>query len=226
MLNKTSKRYKIRIFFVLYLFFLPPFTKICQYISVRYLKKEFRSKLKKKKILEYKNDYGFDLEKVIDDYSGYIYKVIQSISFFSFSNEDIEEMISDVFVVIWKNQEILEDDKMLSSYIAGVTKNIVYEKLRKQKSNLDIADFENILKEISDIDLLCEEREKIEIIQNALDKMNKEDSQIFKLFYYEAQSIDEISKKLEISNFGVKSRLYRIRKKLKSALLKGGYGNE
>ena len=35
--------------------------------------------------------------------------------------------------------------------------------------------------------------------------------------------ITEISKKLNISEFNVKSRLYRIRKKLKKELEKGGY---
>lgn len=38
--------------------------------------------------------------------------------------------------------------------------------------------------------------------------------------------INEIANILNISEFNVKSRLYRIRKKIKKELLKGGYSDE
>ena len=40
-----------------------------------------------------------------------------------FNNEDIEEIASDVFLVIWKNKEKLDINKEIAPYIAGITKN-------------------------------------------------------------------------------------------------------
>ncbi len=76
------------------------------------------------------------------------------------------------------------------------------------------------------IDFEYENREKIEIIKNTIEKMKKQDKDIFNLYYYGNRKINEISKILKITEFNVKSRLHRIRKKLKNELLKGGYSDE
>ena len=47
--------------------------------------------------------------------------------------------------------------------------------------------------------------------------------ELLKKNYYNSKKIKEIAKQLEISDFIVKSRLYRIRKKLKKELERQGY---
>ena len=59
-----------------------------------------------------------------------------------------------------------------------------------------------------------------------MEKMKEQDKDIFNLYYYGNRKINEISKILKITEFNVKSRLHRIRKKLKKELLKGGYSDE
>ena len=48
-----------------------------------------------------------------------------------FNNEDIEEIASDVFLVIWKNKEKLDINKEIAPYIAGITKKLIL----KRKNN-------------------------------------------------------------------------------------------
>ena len=55
--------------------------------------------------------------------------------------------------------------------------------------------------------------------------MKENDIFIFNLYYYSAMKISEIANILNISEFNVKSRLYRIRKKVKKELQKGGYSD-
>ncbi len=57
-----------------------------------------------KKIKEYIFENNLDIEKIINDYAGYVYTIIKN-SGYSFNNEDIEEISSDVFLTIWKNKE-------------------------------------------------------------------------------------------------------------------------
>ena len=59
-----------------------------------------------------------------------------------------------------------------------------------------------------------------------MEKMKEQDKDIFNLYYYGNRKINEISKILKITEFNVKSRLHRIRKKLKNELSKGGYSDE
>ena len=182
--------------------------------------------MKNKTIKEYENiEKNLDLEKLIDEYSGYIYTIIKNMSANIFNQEDIEEIISDTFFILWKNQNKIDKEKSLSSYIAGIARNLVKEKLRKTNNNI-INDLECDFFDIQMIDLEYENREKIEIIKNTMEKMKKQDKDIFNLYYYGNRKINEISKILKITEFNVKSRLHRIRKKLKNELLKGGYSDE
>lgn len=178
------------------------------------------------KIENYKERNNINIEKLIDDYNGYVYKIIDNMVGKALSNEDKEEIISDTFFVLWKNRNTINEEKMLSSYIAGIARNLVKLKSRKININYDIDYYENKIADFKNIDLLCEERDKITIVENAINKMKEQDKQIFNLYYYSSMKISEISKKLNISEFNVKSRLYRIRKKLKKELERGGYSYE
>lgn len=180
----------------------------------------------KKKIREYYKNNELDLEVIIDEYSGYIYKIIENMAIQYLSKEDIEEIISDTFVVLWKNRDKLDKTKDLSPYIAGITKNLVREKTRVINIHNDISDYENIIQDFFKIDMLCEQREKIAIIDKAVKNMKKIDIEIFELYYYSSMKYNEISNILNISEFTIKSKLFRIRKKIRKELLKGGYSDE
>lgn len=180
----------------------------------------------KKQIKEYETNNEINLEEIIKEYSKYIQKIIENMSIKNLSKEDIEEITTDTFFIVWKNREKLDKEKLLSSYIAGIVKNLVKEKTRKISINYDITDYENILSDLKNIDMIYEQREQIDQIKKVVEQMKKEDIDIFNLYYYSSKKIKEISKMLDISEFSVKSRLHRIRKKIKKELEKGGYSNE
>lgn len=45
-----------------------------------------------------------DIDKMLDDFYGYIYIIVKNNVSMFLTDEDIEEIISDVFVAIWKNK--------------------------------------------------------------------------------------------------------------------------
>lgn len=155
---------------------------------------------------------------------GYVYIIIKN-SESTFSNEDIEEIASDVFLTIWKNKEKLDINKEIAPYIAGITRNLILKKKSKIKDNIeDIAGLQNYLYEEIDVTHnQIEQNEKINILNNQLIKMKEEDKNIFTYYYYKSKKIKEISIIMGISEIKVKSRLSRIRKKLKKELEKRGY---
>ena len=180
----------------------------------------------KNKIGKYKNNQELDLEKIIDEYSSYVRTIIKNMANDYLSSEDIEEIISDTFFILWKNTEKLEDDKMLSPYIAGITRNLVKEKSRVININFDISDYENTLQDNIKVDMIFEQREKVNILEKTIKELKEDDILIFNLYYYSSMKISEIAKALNISDFNIKMRLYRIRKKIKKEFSKGGYSND
>lgn len=163
----------------------------------------------------------FDIDELIDKYNPYIKRIIYNMVGDNLSYEDKEEILADTFFVLWKNR----NNKILSldSYIAGIAKNLVKEKLKKRKITYDISDYENVI-EYSELQkMFPAEREEISKVESILENLKEIDLEIFKLFYYQDMSIKDIAKKEKISEFNVKTRLYRIRKKIKKELNDGGY---
>ena len=193
-------------------------TKKYQYKNIRYLKmkKEFRSKLKEcKEIKYYIKNNELDLEKIINEYTSYTSTIINNMAKDNLNNEDKEEVISEVFFILWKNKEKLDINRYLSSYIAGITRNVVREYSRKIKMNFNISDYENSLYSYDKINILDNNIEKINKIENKLKNMKEIDKKVFLDFYYSSKSIKDIAKEQKISEFSVKQRLYRIRNKIK-----------
>jgi RNA polymerase sigma-70 factor (ECF subfamily) len=63
-----------------------------------------------------------------------------------------------------------------------------------------------------------EAKERKQIIQDCLQELPGEDSFLLTLYYFEEQSLEEVSKIIGITQNNVKIRLYRSRKKLASLL--------
>ena len=168
-----------------------------------------------KEIKHYIKNNELDLEKIINVYSSYTATIIDNMARNSLNDEDKEEIVSEVFFILWKNKNKLNVNKYLSSYIAGITRNVVKEYLRKIKINFNISDYENSLYNYDKIDLLDDNVEEISKIEEKLKNMKKIDKTIFLDFYYSFKSIKDIAKEQKISEFSVKQRLYRIRNKIR-----------
>ena len=163
----------------------------------------------------------FDIDELIDKYSQYIKTIVYNMVGDNISYEDKEEILADTFFILWKNRnnEILS----LDSYISGITKNLVKEKLKKRKITYDISDYENVI-EYSELQkMYSAEREEISKIESILENFKKIDLDIFESFYYQDMSIKDIAKSKQLSEFNVKTRLYRIRKKIRKEFNDGGY---
>lgn len=166
----------------------------------------------------YKASNQIDWDKIIDDYTPYINTIINNMAY-SLSNEDKEEILLDTFFILWKNQDNVLYS--LNSYIVGITKNLIREKFRKRHITYDISEYEDILPSF-DNEINMEERPEIIIIEKLFKQLKEIDFKIVNMFYYSSLSIKKISKELNISEFNVKTRLYRIRKKIKREIGIGG----
>ena len=174
-----------------------------------------------KKISYYMRNEELDLEKIIGDYSSYIDTIISNMTNNTICNEDKEEICSNVFFVLWKNTNNLNINKYLSSYIAGITRNLVREYFRNKSNNIDISEYENKLYIYDKINIFDDNYEKINKIKKIIEKMRDLDKSIFIDYYYSSKSIRDIAIEKKISETNVKQRLYRIRKKIRKEVKHG-----
>ena len=173
-------------------------------------------------IKQYVEKDNLNIEKVMEDYTNYLYVIVKNKNL-KLTEEDIEEIVSDVFLAVWKNQKQLDVQKGMSSYLVAIANHLYTKKLRNFKNVIDIENYENQLQDTKNIEQEIEDRQKNQIILQEMNTMKQEDQDIFLYYYYYAKSIKEIAKELNVTEAKVQSRLFRIRKKLKNKLEKRGY---
>ncbi|MBR3003431.1 MAG: sigma-70 family RNA polymerase sigma factor [Clostridia bacterium] len=178
--------------------------------------------IKEKTIEQYFYKKELDIKQILKDYNSYISTIIKNST--NVSQEDEEEIISDVFFIIWKNKDKLDKKRNLSPYIAGITKKVIYKRYSKYQKQIQIAcDAEEEQMEYTsdfNVEKLIEEKEFNQYILNNLDK---QEAEIFNKYYFEDKSIKQITKETGLTKSNVKTKLCRIRKKVKDLLKMGGF---
>lgn len=174
-----------------------------------------------RKISYYFANGTLDVEKTMKDYHNYIYTIIKRICT-NLSAEDMEEVYIEVFFILWQNQNKLDINKSMSSYLRAITRNLITHKLRKF-NNIDTLEDEEQFIANFDTEFILIWQEKKKIIFNELKNLKSKDKEIFISYYYQNKSIIEISELFNLSKSNVKIILFRIRKRIKKALIKGGY---
>ena len=177
--------------------------------------------MKEKKLENYITNKSINLDRIVDEYTPYLRKIIQNMVGNNLTEEDKEEIISDAFFILWKKYKENIKINYLDSYLAGITRNLIKEKLKTLKYNIDIEQCKNLI-EYSNLETYLQEREEINELYTKISNLKEIDIKIIKMFYYSNKLIKDIAKELKISEVNVKTRLHRIRKKIKKELRKGG----
>ena len=140
-------------------------------------------------------------EEIIYRFTPLVSNIIKNISCGYLSNEDIEEVTTDVFVTLWKNADKL-DVNLLKPYIICIAKSRAKDRLRRENH------FETV--DIDSIDI----QDDSDILENCENQIR---------YYYYYQPVRKIAEITGINIETVKSKLQRTRKKLKDALINRGY---
>lgn len=160
------------------------------------------------------------------EYTPYVYTIVYNMVGGCCSNEDIEELVSDVFIRLWKNAENLHEDCSLSPYIATISRNVCKNRLRELSTKIETSQLEDYFPSNDDVVSKMEDTLCLEYIEDFLKTISKQDREIFIRYYYYGENLIDISKYLKISNANIKIKIYRIRKKLKDFLTKRGFTYE
>lgn len=160
------------------------------------------------------------LHAAIRRYTGYVTAVAARTLGPSLLPEDLEEVVSDVFVTLWLRSGDIQSGPSLRPWLAAVARNKAADRLRHTRGVLPLSD---TLPAVGDLpEALVERQECHAQLRRAVEAMEEPDRTLFLLYYYEDQPLKEVAPRLGLSLAAAKARLSRGRKRLKEALLKGG----
>ena len=178
--------------------------------------------MKKENTIEsYIVDNQLDMPRVFDEYYHYVSKIIKNKH--TIKIEDEEEMIADVFLILWKNKERLDRKAVFSPYIAGITKRLIYRKYRELSKMIKFSQYENEMISHFNVDEIVEQKEMNDCITKNLKALGDTEYEIFKKFYYEGKKVKQIAQEMNLSSSNIKTKLHRTRKKIKEILKVGGF---
>ena len=167
-----------------------------------------------------RNDETAALEEIIDGYSPYVFSVLSRRLGLFRTPEDLEELASDVFFSLWRHRKRLRGTH-LRGWLSKVAENAARDFLRRQR--LKTVSAEDCL-ELSEqaAESLTDRELRAQVLRQALDGLDPQSRDIFRRYYYQDCTVDQIARSLDMNPATVKSRLQRGRKKLKEALTEGG----
>ena len=145
------------------------------------------------------------LDRAIAKYSGYAAAVARGVLGPQASREDLEEIVADVFVALWRSAARLDETRPLKSYLAAIARNAAVDRLRRRRPEAEVL-----------------RREQAETLRRLLLEMPADDREIFVRFYYYRQTVREIAQIIGMNESTVKARLSRGRAKLREKLTKEG----
>lgn len=139
------------------------------------------------------------------------------------NREEAEEVSQDTFIKVFQSLVKFKGDSKFSTWIYRITYNGCLDRLKKYKQQYNVVPIDEYTeRQIVDLSTIMdslEEEEQRQTIKECLHLLSSEDSFLLTLYYYEEQSLDEISKIMGLTANNVKVKLFRSRKKL-AAILK------
>ena len=157
------------------------------------------------------------LEQIMKKYMGICYSIIKN-RLADFSQQEIEECVSDVFVDIFDGREHISLEKgSLKTYICVIARRKAAQKYKKliQKQSLPLTEEFPITK--NEYELI----ENRSVLLQCIKELGEPDSHIFIMKYYLGYSTKMIAEKFDLKQNTVDKKVQRGLEKLKKALQGG-----
>jgi RNA polymerase sigma factor (sigma-70 family) len=136
--------------------------------------------------------------------------------------EDAEEMAQDTFIKAFQKLDTYEGKSKFSTWLYSITYNACISELRKRRiqfSSLEDQRFSD-QDEMKMFDYFSETKKEDQekYLNIALGKLPEDDQVLVTLYYYESQSMDEISMITGLTVSNIKVKIHRARKRMYSIL--------
>jgi len=136
-----------------------------------------------------------------------------------------EDIAHNVFMKLYDNLERIRSAERIEVWIFTTCRNEIFSHFRKNKNRIEEA-LEPYEEKISTNSLFddFERKELIDLIEEELGGMDSSQSEVYYLKEYSGLSYKEIAGIMNITEDLVRSRIFKVRQKLKTAIIKSERG--
>ena len=134
------------------------------------------------------------------------------------SKEEAEEVAQDTFIKAFESLSGYRGEAKFSSWLYSIAYRKALDRVRKNKRTRSLELVEDVTeKEVETIDNALhylQDKERKDVIQQSILALPEQEAAIITLYYFEDQSVREISEITQLTEDNIKVKLYRSRKKL------------
>jgi RNA polymerase sigma factor (sigma-70 family) len=155
---------------------------------------------------------------IIDRYEG---KLLRYGRKFLARQEDIEDIVQDVFVSAYQNMQSFDTTQRLSPWLYRIAHNAFVNALRRASRAPIAVDFDALVSHPAYDDPAMHERDVRDMramLDRGLDKLSPKYREVLALYYFEELSYKDIAEVLRVPSGTVGIRLKRAKEALRAAL--------
>ncbi len=162
------------------------------------------------------------IKLLMDKYVKLVYTVVSTRLAGIYSDDEVYEYVSDVFVEVYKNRDRIDLNKgSIKAYICVIAKNKAVDALRKSSSRIKAESIDEQATELIgafSVEDECFDNEMRAEILCAVNSLKEPDREIIIRRFYFSESGKSIAKHLGMTENAVNVRVHRALKKLKEIL--------
>ncbi len=139
--------------------------------------------------------------------------------------DDAADVTQEIFTKVFTSLSSFKGDSSFSTWLFRISYNMTLSRVRKSSrpdsATGDDRFWSNIADSAADSDDTGEAEITTDMLYEALDHLSPDERTLISLFYLEGKSLADIAFIMSLSQTNAKTRLFRIRKKLKNIISDG-----
>lgn len=130
-----------------------------------------------------------------------------------------EDLVSDVFLDVWKQADRFEGRSQVSTWIIGIARHKAISAMRRRSAEpLDDEMAEGIADGSANAEAMLQEQETVTALRRGLTQLSAAHREIVDFVYYHGKSIAEVAEIVGVPEATVKTRMFYARKRLAALL--------
>jgi RNA polymerase sigma-70 factor (ECF subfamily) len=126
-----------------------------------------------------------------------------------------EDMVSEVFIDVWRQAERFERRCQVSTWLLAITRNKALSSLRRRSGeHLDDEVAEFIEDPADNPEIVMQKQERSQVLRACLSELSPAHREIIDLVYYHERAMDEVSEIIGVPANTVKTRMFYARKRI------------
>jgi RNA polymerase sigma-70 factor, ECF subfamily len=126
-----------------------------------------------------------------------------------------EDMVSEVFIDVWRQAERFERRCQVSTWLLAITRNKALSNLRRRSNEqLDDEVAEFIEDPADNPEIAMQKQERNEILRACLQELSPAHREIVDLVYYHEKTVEEVAEIIDVPANTVKTRMFYARKRI------------